>query len=461
MLRSPLRMIGALLCLGLANLPVAPTLAADPVLVGAGDIAHCLSTGDTATAALLDTIAGTVFTAGDNVYPSGSTNDFRDCYDPTWGRHKARTRPAPGNHDYKTPGAVGYYGYFGAAAGDPMTGYYSYDLGTWRIIVINSNCTFIGGCQAGSPQEQWLRADLAAHPTACTLAYWHHPRFSSGPNHGSDPQMQPIWQALYDAGADVVVSGHDHDYERFAPQDPTGIADPNGIRSFVVGTGGSRLNPISTPIANSEVHNDDTFGVLKLTLHPTSYDWEFVPVAGGTFSDSGSDACVSRSSTLPTISVLDPASTTIGGPDFTLSVHGANFASDAVVRWNGTARPTTVIDSTHLTATIQAADIAKPSRVSITVSNPTFGATSNARTFSITTSTWLPLLRSGGFGDPRSPAGSSAVVRSGSDADKHFTTSNAHYTIDQTISTLTAGAPYVFSDAVNIPTTSDIFTCRL
>ncbi len=257
------------------------------VLVGAGDIASCGLRGDEATAALLDTIPGTVFTAGDNAYNSGTPSEYADCYDPTWGRHKARTRPAPGNHDYATPGAAGYFGYFGAAAGDPATGYYSYDLGDWHILVLNSNLSM----QAGSPQEQWLRNDLAAHPAPCTLAYWHHPRFSSGP-HGSSTAAQALWQALYEAGAEVVVSGHDHHYERFAPQDAQGTADAEqGIRAFVVGTGGGRLDAIGPPIANSEVHEDDTWGVLKLTLHTMSYGWEFVPVAGKTFTDQGSAGC--------------------------------------------------------------------------------------------------------------------------------------------------------------------------
>jgi Calcineurin-like phosphoesterase len=263
----------------------------DAVLVGAGDVASCTSTGDEATAELLDTLPGTVFVAGDVAYEAGTDAQFTDCYHPSWGRHKARTRPAAGNHEYGTPGASGYFKYFGAAAGDPQKGYYSYDLGAWHIIVINSNCARVGGCKAGSPQEQWLRADLAAHPATCLLAYWHHPLFSSG-QHGNFVSMQPIWQALYEAGADVVVSGHDHDYERFAPQDPTGAADPvRGIRQFVVGTGGKNHYGFSTIMPNSEVHNSDTFGVLKLTLHATSYDWQFIPVAGKTFTDAGSGVC--------------------------------------------------------------------------------------------------------------------------------------------------------------------------
>lgn len=262
-----------------------------PVLVGAGDITECGDTDDDMTANLLDQISGTIFTAGDNAYPDGTPTQFEECYEPSWGRHKDRTRPSPGNHDYHTNNAAGYFGYFGAAAGDPDKGYYSYDLGDWHIIAINSNCEEVGGCDEGSPQEQWLRADLAQNPSTCTLAYWHHPLFSSG-QHGNSSRSQDLWNALYEFGADVVINGHDHNYERFAPQDPDGGADPNqGIRQFVVGTGGKGLRPGDPPIANSEVFNSDTFGVIKITLHPDSYDWEFVPVPGSSFSDSGSDNC--------------------------------------------------------------------------------------------------------------------------------------------------------------------------
>jgi Calcineurin-like phosphoesterase len=263
----------------------------DPVLIGAGDIASCNSTGDEATAKLLDSIPGTIFLAGDDAYDSGTAQQFADCYDPSWGRFKDRTRPAVGNHEYITRKAQPYFDYFGTAAGDPTKGYYSYELGKWHIVVINSNCSQVAGCGAGSPQEQWLRDDLRAHPADCTLAYWHHPRFSSG-EHGDTVAMQPIWQALYDAGAELVINGHDHDYERFAPQDPTGVADPaRGIREFVVGTGGKNYYPLSAPVANSEVRNAFTFGVIKFTLHPTSYDWEFIPEAGKTFTDAGHGVC--------------------------------------------------------------------------------------------------------------------------------------------------------------------------
>jgi calcineurin-like phosphoesterase family protein len=266
--------------------------ASDPVLVGAADIAGCGSSGDEATANLLDGIPGTVFTAGDNVYSNGTASEFNSCYAPSWGRHKARTRPSAGNHDYNTAGATGYYGYFGAAAGEPAKGYYSYNLGNWHVVAINSNCSPIGGCGAGSAQEQWLRQDLAASAKPCTLAYWHYPLFTSGSNHSNATAMRPIFQALYDFNAEVVVSGHNHNYERFAPQNPTGGLDnARGIREFVAGMGGISHYSFGTIQPNSQARNADTFGVLKLTLHANSYDWQFVPQAGKTFSDSGTTAC--------------------------------------------------------------------------------------------------------------------------------------------------------------------------
>jgi len=271
--------------------PIPPST--DPVLVGAGDIASCLSSGDEATADLLDGIAGTVATLGDNAYDNGTTFEYTSCYGPTWGRYKARTKPSPGNHEYNTPNATGYYEYFGAAAGDPTRGYYSYDLGAWHIIVLNTTlgCSPIS-CAAGSAQEQWLRADLAAHSNVCTLAYWHHPRFNSGRSHGDNPTLSAFWDALYAMGADVVLNGHEHVYERFAPQTPAAAADSaSGIRQFTVGTGGRSHGAFATTKANSEVREGNTYGVLKLTLHATSYDWRFVPMAGATFTDTGTGSC--------------------------------------------------------------------------------------------------------------------------------------------------------------------------
>ena len=258
------------------------------VLVGAGDIARCGHPGAEETAQLLDQIEGTVFTAGDNAYEKGKKEEYLSCYEPSWGRHKERTRPSPGNHEYKTSGAQSYFEYFGENAGPAGRGYYSYDVGAWHIVSLNSNIS----ARAGSAQVTWLREDLAAHPRTCTLAYWHHPVFSSG-KHGNDGRMREVWRVLHEFGADVVVNGHDHIYERFAPQTPDGALDEaSGIREFIVGTGGKSLYRFGKVRGNSQVRDNSTFGILKLTLYETSYDWEFIPVVGKTFSDNGSDECV-------------------------------------------------------------------------------------------------------------------------------------------------------------------------
>jgi hypothetical protein len=303
-LHLSLFLVGALLAFGPSGSAVPPETVPpepaadpapppDPVLVGAGDIASCDSPGDEATAALVDQIPGTVFTAGDNAYVNGRAEEFAKCYDPTWGRFKARTMPAPGNHEYQEdPTAAGYYGYFGAAAGDPAKGYYDYTLGSWHVIVLNSNCVRAGGCEAGSPQEQWLRQVLAASDARCTVAITHNTRFSSALAHGSDVDLQPFWQALYEYGADLVVSGHDHVYERFAALRPDGVPDPLfGLRQIVIGTGGRDHRSFGIPVPGSEVRIADTFGVLKLTLRADSYDWQFIPEAGKTLTDEGTTAC--------------------------------------------------------------------------------------------------------------------------------------------------------------------------
>jgi hypothetical protein len=272
------------------------------VFVGAGDISSCSSNNDEATAELLDNIAGTVFLVGDNVYPNGTSSEFANCYQPTWGRHKARTRPVPGNHDYNTSGGSGYFGYFGSAAGTPGQGYYSYDLGQWHIIALNSEITKT----ATSPQMQWLRADLAAHPNQCTAALWHEPLYSSDGGSGSGgvtfSSVRPFWDTLYAYGADLILNGHRHNYERIAPMKPDGKSDPSyGIRTMVVGMGGIGGSSLTNVFPLSEARNGNTFGVLKLYLYDDSYAWKFVPVAGKTYSDSGSTACHPRPGSDPPV----------------------------------------------------------------------------------------------------------------------------------------------------------------
>lgn len=260
-----------------------PPFAGPEVFVGAGDIALCGGNQE-ATARQLDGIGGTVFTLGDNAYPSGTRDEFRNCYEPSWGRHKGRTRPVPGNHDYGSLNAAPYYEYFGANAGPAGLGYYSFDLGAWHIVALNSNIA----TGAGSAQAAWLAADLAASGARCTLAMWHHPLFTSGPN-GNNGYMRELYRMLYDAGAEIVLVGHDHMYERFAPQGPDGQLDAaRGMRQFVVGTGGVPLYDFRAPQPNSEVRIR-AHGVMKLTLFGDRYDWEFLPVSGA--GDSGTSAC--------------------------------------------------------------------------------------------------------------------------------------------------------------------------
>jgi 3',5'-cyclic AMP phosphodiesterase CpdA len=256
------------------------------VLVGAGDIGECgPGTGAEATARLLDRTDGVVFTAGDNAYPSGREQDFRNCYEPNWGRHKARTRPSPGNHDYEVPGAAAYFAYFGANAGPPDLGYYKYSAGTWTVYSLNSNVPVSGG----SPQLRWLQNELAGDPARCSAAYFHHPPFTSG-QHGDSLFMRDMWREFYAAGVDVVIAGHDHTYERFAPMDGEGNNDiARGVRLFIVGTGGARLVPPGRIAPNSEVRTTQ-YGVLKLTLGTGRYQWEFLQVNGGV-ADSGVDIC--------------------------------------------------------------------------------------------------------------------------------------------------------------------------
>jgi 3',5'-cyclic AMP phosphodiesterase CpdA len=262
------------------------------VIAAAGDIADDDLDAER-TAQLLDRLRpALVLALGDIAYERGSIEEYRSYFDPTWGRHKAKLRPVPGNHEYGTPGAAGYFEYFGSAAGVAGQGYYSFDVGRWHLVALNSNCTAVGGCGRGSAQERWLRRDLKSSRARCTLAYWHHPRFSSG-NYADDPTYDAFWRALHERGADVVLNGHDHNYQRYAPQDSNGTRDPRrGLRQFVVGTGGKNTRPVDPPpVRNREAANGETLGVLKLTLRPAGYEWRFVPVDGGSFVDSGTGTC--------------------------------------------------------------------------------------------------------------------------------------------------------------------------
>jgi hypothetical protein len=299
-------LLGLVLCLGAGcgdkgappsqpnttSTPLTPATAPDPgdqVLVGAGDIASCWWMGDNHTGRLIDSIPGTDFTLGDNVYQDGSAEQYDKCYGPVWGNALGRTMPSAGNHDEKTDGGTPYYDYFGDHAGPRGKGYYSYDLGTWHIVVFNSNSK--EKISAESEQIAWIRRDLEQHPyTTCILAYGHHPRFSSG-ERGVEARMKPLWDLLYEKGADVVLSGHEQYYERFKPQTRDGEVDEaRGLRLFVVGTGGAPFYAIRTIAPNSEARSR-THGVLKMTLHRDSYDWEFIPVRGEKFTDSGHGVC--------------------------------------------------------------------------------------------------------------------------------------------------------------------------
>jgi hypothetical protein len=321
--------------------PLGTTLASvgtAQILVGAGDISRCDSESDEATAKLLDAIPGTVFTLGDNAYELGSAVDFTNCYEPTWGRHKARTRPSAGNVEYNTPDATPYFNYFGTSAGTPGQGYYSFEEGAWHVIVLNSNIPRT----PTSPQVQWLRTDLAAHSNLCTLAYWHHPLYSSTNGSGSGGvtwgSARTFWDTLYAHGVDVVLGGHRHIYERMAPMKPDGTPDAGfGIREFIGGMGGTGGGTLTNLFPLSEIRNSDTRGVLKLHLYDDSYAWKFVPVAGKTFSDTGSAGCHpapgsgggSISPSLSTVSAAPP-SLTAGSGASTITVIARNTSGQVV-----------------------------------------------------------------------------------------------------------------------------------
>jgi len=272
-----------------------PGAAGGIVMVGAGDIAACDSEGDEATAALIDEVLAeaeeaVVFTAGDNAYDEGSAANFADCYDPSWGRHKAITRPVPGAREYRTPGASGYFEYFGEAAGVAGEGWYSFDLGSWHVIALNSNCDALGGCGLDSPQGRWLQQDVEEINAACTMAFWHDPTFSSTVD-GGHPDLLEFYGFLHESDVEIVVNGDDHFYERFVPQDQFNQEFDEGLRQFTVGTGGRSLSQFGLPAPHSAVRFNEAFGVLVITLNPNGYQWEFRTVEGSPFSDRGFDTC--------------------------------------------------------------------------------------------------------------------------------------------------------------------------
>lgn len=268
--------------------PIGTAWARAPVIVAAGDIAcgdqPCES--QRRTTALIGWLRPrAVLTLGDNQYPDGALSDYRSSYHPTWGRFRGKTLPTPGNHEYHTSGARGYFDYFGSRARRGSGGWYSFDLGRWHLLSINT-----GG---GAPSEhrlRWVRRNLARDGSRCELAYWHHPRFSSGRDHGSDSRMRELWEVLYRAGVDVVLNGHEHNYERFALLDPSGHPARRGIREFVVGTGGAKLYSLGNPIRGSQRRIDDRYGVLSMSLRRSSYEWRFVAV-GRTTLDKGRQRC--------------------------------------------------------------------------------------------------------------------------------------------------------------------------
>jgi hypothetical protein len=347
-------------------------------LLAAGDIGSCTSAGDDATGALLETLGGTILGLGDFAYPTSSASDFTACFEPSWGRHKARIRPIIGN-EYQQPGAAPYFAYFGAAAGDPSKGWYSFDLAGWHLVALNSACNKIGGCDASSPQGQWLEADLAANSEPCTLAYFHDPRFSSG-QLGVDASTLGLWQLLYTHGVDVLLHGDDHAYERFARMNPNGVAEPlRGVRSFIVGTGGVGLHNPDEAEPNSETRDSSTYGVLRLVLAPTSYAWQFVGAGPGTFSESGSEECVYGA---PVVTIASPTPGAVFPPGASVSLAGSasdleqgTLSSDLVwssnrdgVLGNGAALAVTLSSGGHVLSASVTDETGLTSSAQVTVS---------------------------------------------------------------------------------------------
>ncbi|CRK62072.1 Alkaline phosphatase precursor (APASE) [Alloactinosynnema sp. L-07] len=382
------------------------TAAADVIVAGAGDIcgSNCTQTADLVAA--INPAA--VFLAGDNAYENGSLNDYRTRYDPAWGKFKSITHPSAGNHEYQTSGASGYFDYFNGVgvsngpAGERGKGYYSWDIGDWHFVALNSNISM----SAGNPQETWLRNDLRASTKPCTAAYWHHPRYNQG-SHGNNTNTNPLWQALIDHKADLIVNGHDHNYQRFAPQNTNAGADPtNGIRQLVVGTGGRAFYDFASTRPNIEAANDDTYGVLKLALSSTGYNADFVPVAGRTFTDRFSGTCKAKGTT-PTPSftlAANPASVSVapGGSATTTatvtSTGGFSAATNLTVSGlpsgvTASVSPSSVTPaangSASATVTVSASGSAATGTSTVTVTG-TSGSLSKTATFSLTVGTTTP-----------------------------------------------------------------------
>ena len=464
-------------------LSVIPAHAAvsDPVIAVAGDIAcdpdsSSFNGGNGSSSAcrelytsnlLVNANLAGVLTLGDTQYYCGGYPAFLQSYDPTWGRVKPITHPAVGNHEYLTSGgtgctsanagAAGYFQYFGAAAGQPGQGYYSFDIGTWHLIALNSNCGNAGGCGANSPQGAWLTNDLNAHPSACILAFWHIPLFSSGGR--ANNNSLAFWQTLYAHHADVILSAHDHIYERFAPQTPQGTLDPtNGIREFIVGSGGANHTSLATLAANSEVRNTDTFGVLELTLHPTSYDWQLVPEAGKTFSDTGSQACHSSTSDTTPPTAPGNLSATASSPgqadlSWNASTDNIGVAGYKVYR-NGTFVATTTATSYSDTT------VAPSTAYSYTVT--AFDAAGNVSP----TSNTATVTTAGDTQPPSAPTGLAATAATGTQVNLTWNAATdnvgvAGYTVyrnGSAIATTSGPSATSYSDTTASPSTTYAYT---